>query len=103
MPRAKYSEDIPRLDDKNTSDSDTNSLFDNEADARTDTNLDSVLAKEDSDNDDDDVFDDKVRHPLEHYRAKAANLDVQRLRQKRYSPKTQAQLNRGKEHYNQYN
>lgn len=66
---------MPTLDDKSTSNSDTDSLFDNEVDSGTDTDLDSLLAKEDS-NDDNDVFDDKVRHPLEHYRAKATNLDV---------------------------
>jgi hypothetical protein len=101
MARARYSEDVPTLDDESTADSDTDSLFDDEVDSRTDTDLDSVLAEEDSD-DDDDVFDDEVRYPPEHYRAKAANLDVQRLRQKRYSPKTQAQLDRVKEHYDQY-
>ncbi|KAH7378653.1 hypothetical protein BKA64DRAFT_648650 [Cadophora sp. MPI-SDFR-AT-0126] len=59
------------------------------------TDLESLLAEEDSD-------DDEVRHPPEYYRAKAANLDVQRLRQKQYSPETQAQLDRVKEHYDQY-
>ncbi|CZR66010.1 uncharacterized protein PAC_15910 [Phialocephala subalpina] len=83
MPRAKYSEDVPTLDGENISDSDTDSLFDDEADSGTDTDLDSVLAEEDSD-DDNDVFDDE------------------RLRQKRYSPKTQAQLDLAKEHYDQY-
>jgi len=87
MPRARYSEDIPTLDDESTSDSDTDSLFDDEVDSGTDTDLDSLLAEEDSDNDD-DLFDDEVRYPPEHYRANAINLDVQRLRQKRYSPKT---------------
>ncbi|KAL5312965.1 hypothetical protein ACEPPN_019391 [Leptodophora sp. 'Broadleaf-Isolate-01'] len=101
MPRARYSEDVPTLDDESTSDSDTDSLFDDEADSGTDTDLDSLLAEEDSD-DDDDLFDDEVRHPPEHYRANAANLDVQRLRQRRYSPKTQAQLDRVKEHHEQY-
>ena len=100
MPRAKYSEDVPTLTDESTSDSDTDSLFDDEEDSETDTDLDSLLAEEDND-DDDDLFDDEVRHPPEHYRANAANLDVQRLRQKRYSPKTQAQLDRVKEHHDQ--
>ncbi|KAH6704302.1 hypothetical protein BKA61DRAFT_636094 [Leptodontidium sp. MPI-SDFR-AT-0119] len=101
MPRARYTADVPTLDDESTSNSDTDSLFDDEADSGTDTDLDSLLAEEDS-NDDDDLFDDEVRHPPEHYRANAANLDVQRLRQKRYSPKTQAQLDRVKEHHEQY-
>ncbi|KAL5315183.1 hypothetical protein ACEPPN_017834 [Leptodophora sp. 'Broadleaf-Isolate-01'] len=98
MPRARYSEDVPTLNDESTSDSDTDSLFDDDTDPRTDTDLDSLLADEDSD-DDDDLFDDEVRHPLEHYRANAANLDVQHLRQRRYSPKTQIQLDRVKEHH----
>jgi len=101
MPRARYSEDVPILEDESTSDSDSDSLFDNEADSGADTDLDSLLAEEDSD-DEEDLFDDEVRHPPEHYRANAANLDVQRLRQRRYSPKTQAQLDRVKEHHEQY-
>ena len=102
MPQASYSKDVSILDNESTSDSDTDSLFDNEeADSGTDTDLYSVLAEEDSD-DDDDLFDDEVRHPPEHYRVNAANLDVQRLRQKRYSPKTQAQLDRVKKHHDQY-
>jgi hypothetical protein len=101
MPRAKNCEDVPTLDDESTSDSDTDSVFDDEAGAGTDTDMDSLVAEEDSDVDD-DLFDDEVRHPPEHYRANAAILDVQRLRQKRYSPKTQAQLDRVKEHHKQY-
>ncbi|XMA19910.1 hypothetical protein WAI453_012701 [Rhynchosporium graminicola] len=86
------------LDDKSISDSDTDSLFDDEADSDTDTDLDSLVAEEYSD-EDDDLFDDEVRYPLAYYVANAANLDVQRLRQRRYSPKIQAQLDRVKEHY----
>jgi len=101
MPRARFTADVPTLDDESTSDSDADGLFDDEADSGTDTDLDSLLAEEDSDADD-DLYDDEVRHPPEHYRANAANLDVQRLRQRRYSPKTQAQLDRVKEHHEQY-
>ena len=78
MPRARYTADVPTLDDESTSDSDTDSLFDDEADSRTDTDLDSLLAEEDND-DDNDLYDDEVRHLLEHYRANTANFDVQRL------------------------
>ena len=74
----KYSKDILILDDKSTSDSDIDSLFNNEEDSKTDTDLDSLLTKEDSD-DDNDLFDNKVQHPLEHYYTNAVNLDVQRL------------------------
>ncbi len=101
MPRARFTADVPTLDDESTSDSDADGLFDDEADSGTDTDLDSLLAEEDSDADD-DLYDDEVRHPPEHYRANAANLDVQRLRQRRYSPKTQAQLDRVKEHHDLY-
>ncbi|KAH6721988.1 hypothetical protein BKA61DRAFT_666735 [Leptodontidium sp. MPI-SDFR-AT-0119] len=59
MPRARYSEDVPILDDESTSDSDSDSLFDNEADSGADTDLDSLLAEEDSDNEE-DLFDDEV-------------------------------------------
>ncbi|PVH74768.1 hypothetical protein DL98DRAFT_519011 [Cadophora sp. DSE1049] len=89
MPRARYSEDMPTFDDESTSDSDTDGLFDDEVDFGTDTDLDSLLVEEDSNNDD-DLFDDEVRYLLEYYRANTVNLDVQRLRQKRYSPKTLA-------------
>jgi hypothetical protein len=100
MPRARYSEDVLTLDNKSTSGSYTDSLFDDEAGSGTDTDLDSFVTG-DSD-DDDDLYDDEVRHPPDHYRANAATLDVQRLRQRRYSPKTQAQLDRVKEHHEQY-
>ncbi|KAG4442173.1 hypothetical protein IFR05_002331 [Cadophora sp. M221] len=74
-----------------TSDLDTNSLFNDEAGSGTDTDLDSLVAEENSDNDA-DLFDNEVRYSSKHYRANAATLDVQRLQQRRYSPKTQAQL-----------
>ena len=98
MPRARHCEDVPTLDDESTSDSDTDSVFDDEAGSGTDTDMDSLVAEEDSDSDN-DLFNNKVRHPPEHYRANATNLDVRRLRQERYSPKTQAQLDRVKEHH----
>ncbi|KAG9242359.1 hypothetical protein BJ878DRAFT_583873 [Calycina marina] len=105
MPRAKNSEDVPTLHDESTSDSDTDSLIEDdvfdEIDFGTDTDLVSSVAEEESD-DDDDLFDDELRHPPEHYRANAANLNVQRLRQQRYSPKTQAQLDRVKEHHDHW-
>ncbi|KAM0124767.1 hypothetical protein ACHAO1_010922 [Botrytis cinerea] len=55
---------------------------------------------DDDDDDDDDLFEGEVRrHPPEYYLAAAASLDVGRLRQKRYSPKTQIQLDTVKEHF----
>jgi hypothetical protein len=91
-------EDYIPLDDESdsTSDSDTDSLFDssdNKADTASDTDLDKPLEEVDSNtDDDDDLFDDEVRHLPEYYLAASANLDIGRLRQKRYSPKTQGRL-----------
>jgi hypothetical protein len=92
MHQPRHDEDYLPIDDESdsTSDSDTDSLFDssdNEADTASDTDLDSPLEEVDSStDDDDDLFDDEVRHPPKYYLAAAANLDVGRLRQKRYSP-----------------
>ena len=56
----------------------------------------------DDDTDDESwLFDDEVKHPPEHYLAEAEELDVQRLRQRRYSPKTQVQLDRVKLQWDQ--
>jgi hypothetical protein len=98
MHRTQHEDYVP-LDDESdsTSDSDTDSLFDSnndEADTASDT--DSVSPLEDFDNntedDDDDLFDGVVRHPPEYYIDKSDNLDVGRLRQERYSPNTQDRL-----------
>jgi hypothetical protein len=95
MHRPRHDEDYLLVDDESdsASDSDTGSLFDSsddEADTASDTDLESPLEEVNSntDYDDDDLFDDEVRHPPEFYLAAEANLDVGRLRQKRYSPKT---------------
>jgi hypothetical protein len=96
------------IDDESdsTSGSDTDGLFDNsdnEADTASDTDLDSPLEEVNSNtDDDDDLFDDEVRYPPEYYLAASANLDVGRLRQKRYSPKTQGRLDWVKDHHDQY-
>ncbi|CZS92472.1 uncharacterized protein RAG0_03051 [Rhynchosporium agropyri] len=58
-----------------SSPSDTDSLFDDEADSDTYTDLDSLVAEEHSAGDE-DLFDDEIRHPPAHYLANAANLDV---------------------------
>ena len=83
-----------------TSDSDPDNLCDSsedEADTASDTGSESHLEEIDNsiDNDDDDLSDSEVRHPPEYYIAASANLDVGRLRQKRYSPKTQDRLDLG--------
>jgi hypothetical protein len=106
MHQPRHDEDYLPIDDESdsTSDSDTDSLFDgidDEADTASDTDLEEVDSNTDDD-DDDDLFDDEVRHPPEYYIAASANLDVGRLRQKRYSPKTQGRLDWVKDHHDQY-
>lgn len=106
MNRSRYDEDILPTDDEtnSTSDSDTDGVFDSsddETDITSDTEPESLSEEVDSDTDD-DLFDDEVRHPPEHYLAAAANLDVRRLRQRRYSPRTQARLDWVKDHHNRY-
>jgi len=74
-----------------TSDSDADSLFDHsDNEAASDTGSESLLEEVDNntDNDDNDLFDGEVWHPPEYYLAVLANLNIGRLRQKRYSPKT---------------
>jgi hypothetical protein len=109
MHRPRHDEDYLPVDDESdsASDSDTGSLFDgsdDEADTASDTDLESPLEEVNSnaDYDDDDLFDDEVRYPPEFYLAAEANLDVGRLRQKRYSPKTQERLDWVKDHHDQY-
>jgi hypothetical protein len=88
-------------------DSDPDSLFDSsddEVETASNTNSESLLDEVDdnTDNDDDDLFDGELRHPPEYYIAKSNNLDVGRLRQKRYSPKMQDALDWIKEHHEKY-
>lgn len=98
MHQPRHNEDYLLIDDESdsTSNSNTDSLFnssDNKADTASDTNLDSPLKEVNSNtNNDDDLFDNEVQHLLEYYFAASANLDVERLWQKRYSPKTQSRL-----------
>ena len=62
------------------SDSNMDSLFDNndnEVDTASDTDLDSPLEEVNSNtNDDDDLFDDEVRHLPKYYLTVLANLNV---------------------------
>ena len=83
------------------------SLFDSsddEMDTASNTNSESLLDEVDdnTDDDNDDLFDAEARHPPEYYIAKSNNLGVARLRQKRYSPKTQDALDWVKEHHEKY-
>jgi hypothetical protein len=108
MHQPRDEEDYLRIDDDSdsTSDSDTDSLFDDnddETDTASETDLHSSPEQADSNTDvDDDLLEGEVRHPPEYYLAAAANLDVGRLRQKRYSPKTQERLDWVKDHHDQY-
>jgi hypothetical protein len=78
------------------------SYSDDETDSSSDCDLDSLLDGIDDDTDDEAwLFEDEVQHPPEHYLAEAENLDVHRLRQRRYSPKTQVQLDRVKLQWDQ--
>jgi hypothetical protein len=92
------------MDDETDSmaDSDIASLFDSSDDDETDitsnSDTDSPLEIDDDTDDDASLFDDEVRHPPEHYLIAAANLDVQRLRQQRFSKKTRDRLEVVKEH-----
>lgn len=83
-------------DSDNTSRSDLGSIFDisnNKANMASDIDVDQSFKEvDDNANDDDDIFDDKVQHPPKYYLAATANLNVGRLRQKCYSPKTQSRL-----------
>ena len=75
MYQPRHDEDYLPIKDESdsTSNSDTNSLFDsnnNEADSASDTDLDSLLEEVNSNtDDDDDLFDNEVRHPPEYYLA----------------------------------
>jgi hypothetical protein len=73
---------------------------DDETDSTTDVDEDD--SSDDSDDDTDDeawVFDDEEQRPPEYYLAESADLDVTRLRQRRYRPKTQGRLDWVKEHW----
>jgi hypothetical protein len=85
------------------SNSDINSFFnssDNEADTASDTDLDSPLEEVNNNTDDNDnLFNDEVQHLPKYYFAALANLNVGRLWQKHYSPKTQGCLDWVKNYY----
>lgn len=105
MHRPRRNKDYLPISDEfdSTRHSDTDSLFDSsddKADAVSDTDLESSLEEVDSNTDEDNnLFDNEVRQPPEYYLAIAANLNVRRLRQKRYSPKTQSHLDWVKDHH----
>jgi hypothetical protein len=96
MTLSRHNEDSHPKDDKSnsTTDDETKSLFNESDDDTSDTDDTEILSNE-SDSDTDDkacLSDDKGPQPPEYYLAKAASLDVKRLRQRRYSLKTQERL-----------
>lgn len=78
-------------------------LINDEADSTSNDGTDSPFDESDDSTDDDEwLFDDEERHPPEHYLSEAATLDVTRLRQRRYSPRTQGRLDWVREHCVEY-
>jgi hypothetical protein len=73
---------------------------DDETDSSTDGDSDIFSDRShDDDIDEASLFGDEEEHPPEYYLAESASLDASRLRQRRYSPKTQEQLDWVKEHW----
>ena len=96
-------DDLLLTDDESdsTTDDETESLF-NESDDDLDDTDDTEIQSNESDSDTDVeacLSDDEGPRPPEHYLAEAASLDVKRLRQRRYSPKTQERLDWVKDHW----
>lgn len=105
MTRSRQNEDFLPTDDETngTTDDEIDSLFDKSDDGTDDTNDTEILSnKSDGDTDGEAwLSDNEERRPLEYYLAEASNLDVKRLRQRRYSPKTQERLDWVKDHWHQ--
>lgn len=104
MGRSRQNEDMP-TDDESDSTTVVNSdtFSDDETDSTTE--VDSDIFSDHSDDDTDDeasLFNDEERHPPEYYLVESASLDVSRLRQRRYSPKTQGRLDWVKEHWDRW-
>src|ERR1700730_17317771 len=99
----RHDEDFLAMNEESdgTTDDETDSLFD-ESDDNTDNTEDTEVLPDESDGDTDDeawLFDDECRRPQEYCLAEAASLDVKRLRQRRYSPRTQDRLDWVKDHF----
>ncbi|CRG88250.1 Threonine--tRNA ligase [Talaromyces islandicus] len=98
------------LDTGNESESDTSSILtelfsDDELDDDSATDLDPDSDSEDPDDESDSEDDEAVDEgqlSAEEYLAKAEQLDVSQLRQKRYSPKTQEKLDETGEYWNRH-
>jgi hypothetical protein len=103
MTRSRQNEDFLPTDDETdgTKDNEIDGLFDESGDGTDDTSDTEILSnKSDGDTDGEAwLSDDEEQRPLEYYLAEASNLDVKRLRQRRYSPKTQDRLDWVKDHW----
>jgi hypothetical protein len=65
-------------------------LINDEADSTSDDDTESLFDESNDSTDNDEwLFDDEERHPPEYYLSETVTLDVTRLRQRRYSPRTQ--------------
>ncbi|KAJ5640364.1 uncharacterized protein N7484_008226 [Penicillium longicatenatum] len=83
--------------------SDASSIFsDNESESESNSDLETESDDSDDEDSPDDFDTDKGQLPPEHYLAEAEGLDVSRLRQKRYSDKTEEQLNDTSAYWNRY-
>lgn len=91
-------------EDESDRTSDLSPVFSDEDDA-SDTSSASESEHDSGDNlsEDDSILDDEEWRelPAEHYLQEAECLDVSRLRQKRYSPRTQEKLDETREYWNQ--
>jgi hypothetical protein len=103
MTLSRHDKDFLPTDDESdsTTDDDTESLFDESDDNTGDTDDTEILSNESGSDTDDEacLSDDEGPHPPEYYLAEAASLDVKRLRQRRYSLKTQERLDWVKDHW----
>jgi hypothetical protein len=96
MTLSRHNEDFLPTDDENdgTTDDETENLFDESDNDTGDIDNTEILSNEnDSDTDDEVCLSDaEGPQPPEYYLAEAASINVKRLRQRRYSPKTQERL-----------
>ena len=105
MAGSRHNKDSLSRDDENdsTTDNESDGLFDESDDGTDDTDDTEILSDESDDNTDDEAYlsDDEGPRSPEYYLAEAANLNVNRLRHQRYSPKTQKQLDWVKDHWHE--
>jgi hypothetical protein len=97
------SDTLPAGESDSTTVVNSDTFSDDESDST--TGVDSVTFSNNGDDDTDDeasLFGDEEQRPPEYYLAESAGLDVSRLRQQRYSPKTQERLDWVKEHWDRY-